>query len=293
MIKSMTAFAQSSITVDSITADVTIRSYNSRYLDIAFHCPESCQSFEDSVKKIIAQTHQRGRIEIKLSVLDETRDLDLFDVDEARASSYYKALRRIDGLLDLKDDISVAHVLAARNIIVPSKNEQDADLLWKAVQPAIEACSKSLDEMRKQEGENLFKDLIERIDYIESNLMQIEKDAQQIPLAYKKRLMDRIATLTAETDEIDPVRISQEAAMLADKSDVSEEIVRLYSHIKQFRSIMNESVSQGRKLNFLIQEFNREFNTIGSKAGNASLSHNVVDLKSELEKIREQVQNIE
>jgi len=105
--------------------------------------------------------------------------------------------------------------------------------------------------------------------------------------------MERISYLTRETEELDPVRISQEAAILADKSDVSEEIVRLYSHIKQFRAIMDEDISQGRKLNFLIQEFNREFNTIGSKAGNASLSHKVVDLKSELEKIREQVQNIE
>lgn len=147
--------------------------------------------------------------------------------------------------------------------------------------------------MRKAEGKNLYSDLSSRIDYIEKNLKQIEKDAADIPLIYKQRLMERISYLTSDTEELDPVRISQEAAILADKSDVSEEIVRLYSHIKQFRDILDSDNSQGRKLNFLIQEFNREFNTIGSKAGNASLSHRVVDLKSELEKIREQVQNIE
>ena len=129
--------------------------------------------------------------------------------------------------------------------------------------------------------------------YIEDNLKQIEKDAAKIPLIYKKRLMERISFLTSDTEGLDPVRIAQEAAIIADKSDVSEEIVRLYSHIKQFRQILDSDDSEGRKLNFLIQEFNREFNTIGSKAGNAFLSHMVVDLKSELEKIREQVQNIE
>ncbi len=147
--------------------------------------------------------------------------------------------------------------------------------------------------MRRKEGKNLYSDLTARIDYIAKNLKTIEKDAAKIPPIYKKRLMDRISYLSSDTDVIDPVRISQEAAILADKSDVSEEIVRAYSHINQFREILDSEDSEGRKLNFLIQEFNREFNTIGSKAGNASLSHKVVDLKSELEKIREQVQNIE
>ncbi len=293
MIKSMTAFSQASNTYETITADVTIKSYNSRHLDFSLHCPNSCEEFEDGIKKIIGKTHGRGRIEIRLSLLDEAKDLDQFDVDEARANSYFNALSKIKNNLGLKSEISVSDVLLARNIVIPAKKDQDSTRLWKAIEPAIETCSLNLDEMRKQEGENLFSDLSSRIDYIEKNLGEIEEDAKEIPRIYKSRLMDRIAYLTKDTEELDPVRISQEAAILADKSDVSEEIVRLYSHIKQFRAIMDEKVSQGRKLNFLIQEFNREFNTIGSKAGNASLSHNVVDLKSELEKIREQVQNIE
>ncbi|MCF6246474.1 MAG: YicC family protein [Desulfobacula sp.] len=293
MIKSMTAFSQASHTHNTITADVTIRSYNSRYLDIALHCPESCQAVEDDIKKIISKTHNRGRVEIRLSVQDETKDLDLFEVDEKRAASYYKALDKINQDLGLKGTIDVSTVLSAKNIIVPAKKEQDTKSLWAAVSPCIEEASLELDKMRKLEGDNLFFDLNDRINYIETHLKQIEIDVREIPPMYKKRLMERISYLAADTDALDPVRLSQEAAILADKSDVSEEIVRLYSHIKMFREIMDDKESQGRKLNFLIQEFNREFNTIGSKAGKATLSHQVVDLKSELEKIREQVQNIE
>ena len=293
MIKSMTAFSRVSKTCDTITADVTIRSYNSRYLDMAFHCPESCQMFEEDIKKIIAKTHDRGRIEIKLSIRDDAKDLDQFEVDEAKAISYYQALKKIKEDLNLSIDISMENILTARNVIVPSKKELDSKNLWKAIEPSIETASINLDLMRKEEGENLYADLVARIDYIEKNLKQIEKDAAKIPPIYKQRLMERISYLTSDTEGLDPVRISQEAAILADKSDVSEEIVRLKSHIKQFKDILDSDDSQGRKLNFLIQEFSREFNTIGSKAGNASLSHRVVDLKSELEKIREQVQNIE
>jgi uncharacterized protein (TIGR00255 family) len=293
MIKSMTAFSQGSQTCDTITADVTIRSYNSRYLDVAFHGPESCQVFEEDIKKIIAKTHDRGRIEIRLSVQDDAGDLDQFDVDMAKATAYFLALKKIKDDLNLAADISMDDILTARNVIVPSKKEQDTEKLWQAIKPCLETASVHLDLMRRAEGKNLFSDLTARMDDIEKNLAQIETEAAKIPPIYKQRLMDRISYLTSDTEELDPVRISQEAAILADKSDVSEEIVRLYSHIRQFRDVLDSDDAGGRKLNFLIQEFNREFNTIGSKAGNASLSHQVVDLKSALEKIREQVQNIE
>jgi len=293
MIKSMTAFSQVSNTYDTITADVTLRSYNSRHLDIVFYGPESCQAFEEDIKKIIARTHDRGRIEIKLFVQEDAQDLELFEVDEGKTASYYGALEKIKKKLNLSGDICLTDVLSARNLIVPSKRQLDSKNLWKAVRPCLETASTQLDAMRREEGENLYSDLTARMDYIEDSLKQIEIEAATIPLVYKQKLLERISYLTSETEGLDPVRISQEAAILADKSDVSEEIVRLYSHIKQFREILESDDSEGRKLNFLIQEFNREFNTIGSKAGNADLSHRVVDLKSELEKIREQVQNIE
>jgi uncharacterized protein (TIGR00255 family) len=298
MIKSMTAFAQTSNTYDTIIADVTIRSYNSRHLDIVFYSPDSCREFEDSIKKTIAKTHDRGRIEIRLSIQNNEEDIDLFEVDHIRAKAYYLALDKIKQDLNLTSDISLDNVLNGKNIIVPlkkdqEKKDQDSIKLYKAIQPCIESASMSLDVMREQEGKNLYKDLAARVEYIEDKLKLVEKEAAKIPMVYKKKLMDKISNLTSEVKELDPVRIAQEAAIISDKSDVSEEIVRLYSHIKLFRYCLDSEISQGRKLNFLIQEFNREFNTIGSKAGNTELSHMVVDLKSQLEKIREQVQNIE
>lgn len=293
MIKSMTAFSQVSNTFDTITADVTIRSYNSRHLDISFFCPEYCQVFEEDIKKIITRIHDRGRIEIKLFIQENAKDQELFEVDEEKAASYYHALKKIKEDLNLTIDISMADILSAGNVVVASKRQWDLKNLWNAIAPCLETASINLGIMRKAEGKNLYSDLSARMDYIEDNLKQIEKDAAKIPLIYKKRLMERISFLTSDTEKLDPVRIAQETAIIADKSDVSEEIVRLYSHIKLFRDSLDSDISQGRKLNFLIQEFNREFNTIGSKAGNALLSHMVVDLKSQLEKIREQVQNIE
>ncbi len=289
----MTAFSRATDSCGSITADVTMRAVNSRYLDIVLHCPESCQEFEENIKKIVSGCHARGRIEIRLSVRDESEDQELFEVDRAAAFSYFRAVEKIKNDLKLSSDILVSDILSARNIIVPCRKEHDMKQIWAAVEPCIEAATTSLDAMRRKEGENLYADLSARMDYIEAGLKQIEHDAAEIPQIYRQRLMERISYLTSDAHDIDMVRISQEAAILADKSDVSEEIVRLYSHIKQFRQTLDSEESQGRKLNFLIQEFNREFNTIGSKAGKAALSHRIVDLKSELEKIREQVQNIE
>lgn len=293
MIKSMTAFASATFTQEPYAVEVTLRSYNSRHLDFSIYLPEACQPFEEDVKKLVARFHDRGRIEIRLGLTDQSKDPDLFEVDGVKAQAYYKALKTLQETLNLAPEISLDHILAARNIIVPAKKVIAPDLLWQVVSKAVETGARELDHMRRQEGENLFQDLKSRMDYIESQMEALAKEAKEIPLAYKQRLEERLAGLTADVEGIDPVRLAQEVAILADKSDVSEEMVRLASHIILFREVLEAEQSQGRKLNFLIQEFNREFNTIGSKAGNARLSHRVVDLKSELEKIREQVQNIE
>lgn len=293
MIKSMTAYAKAAQAGENITAEVTIRSYNSRYLDYSIHLPDTAQAFEEDIKKIIAARHNRGRMEIRVTIRDDSPEPDLFEVDVARARSYYKALDLIRKELNLETGPDLDQVLSARNLIQPAAAEVDRKLLWGVLSGAVETAAAELDDMRRAEGDNLQTDLAQRIDGIEARMAEVETLAKEIPKAYKKRLEERVATITADTEGVDPMRLAQEVAILADKSDVSEEIVRLHSHIRLFRDVMAAETSQGRKLNFLIQEFNREFNTIGSKAGNADLSHLMVDLKSELEKIREQVQNIE
>ncbi|WDP89008.1 MAG: YicC family protein [Desulfobacter sp.] len=293
MIKSMTAFAKASAQVGTLTADLTIRSYNSRYLDFAVHLPESCQPFEEDIKREIGRHHARGRMEVRVNLADTAEDQDLFEVDEIKARAYYKALSQVQSALGLSSDIPLDTVLGARQVITAAKREVDQDALKQVLVQAVGTAAKELDTMRRREGENLYQDLSARLADIEGRMETIEKLAASVPETYKARLNERLAALTEDADQIDPVRLAQEVAILADKSDVSEEIVRIHSHVKLFREIMDAEASQGRKLNFLIQEFNREFNTIGSKAGNPQLSHAVVDLKSELEKIREQVQNIE
>ncbi len=298
MIKSMTAFAKAAHESGHVMADVTIRSYNSKALDFAVYLPEACRPLEEDIKKLVSAVIQRGRVEIRVNIQDDTPEADLFEVDAVRAASYYRALVTVKETLSLDSSPTMDQVLTAGKLILPKTAELDTDLLWDTVSKAVETAANDLDGMRASEGANLFADLSGRIDDIETKLADVEKLAREIPAIYKQRLMERLERLTADIPPgdsacIDPVRLAQETAILADKSDVSEEIVRLHSHISQFRQIMDTGQSQGRKLNFLIQEFNREFNTIGSKSGHAGLSHMVVDLKSELEKIREQVQNIE
>lgn len=294
MIKSMTAFAKASASREALTVDLTVRSYNSRFLDFSVHLPEACQPFEEEIKKVMGRFHNRGRIEIRMNLTDDAEDQDLFEVDEIKARAYYKALKKVQDTLSLTADIPLDTILGSRQIIVAAKKELDEALLKAVICEAAEAAAKDLDRMRRMEGENLHKDLNGRLDSIENQMADIEAQAAAIPGIYKARLEERLSAIAAtDADQIDPIRLAQEVAVLADKSDVSEEIVRIHSHLKMFREIMDDPESQGRKLNFLIQEFNREFNTIGSKAGNAQLAHGVVDLKSELEKIREQVQNIE
>ena len=293
MIKSMTAFSEASFTDNDVRAEVEIRSYNSKNLDVALYLPGFCRRFEDGIKKMVAGTLARGRVEIRISISDESEDAVSFAVDEKRADAYYKALSTLKQNLAIESPITLDQVLAGREMIKDEEKETDFDLVWQVVSTAVTQSLAALTTMRANEGENLAGDLEERMTLIEGELKTIEDRAADIPKIYRERLMERISRLTAGVEALDPVRLSQEAAILADKSDISEEIVRVHSHIKQFREILSSPKPAGRKLNFLIQEFNREFNTMGSKSGQAELSHTIVNLKSELEKIREQVQNIE
>ncbi len=313
MIKSMTAYAAASHLESCIQCDIEIRSYNSRHLDIALYLPRSFSRYEDGVKKLVAARLARGRIEIRIAIEDQSEDAVQFQVDESRAEAYYNALLQLKSKFNLKPDISIENLLDGKDMIKPAEKnqnndqnkergndsdkdqnqDQNDDLPWQAISRAMGMALNELDAMRASEGSNLAADLLERIDCMEKALNQVESEASCLPRIYKARLMERIATLTSGMEEFDPVRLSQEAALLADKSDISEEIVRARSHVTLFREILSSPEPGGRKLNFLIQEFNREFNTMGSKAGRAELSHMIVELKSDLEKIREQVQNIE
>ncbi|MCJ7616159.1 MAG: YicC family protein [Desulfobacterales bacterium] len=291
--KSMTAYASSEGTKDQLTVSVEIRSYNSKYLDISLRAPHGYLCLEDKIKSMISADIPRGRIEINLQIIDGCENAYAFDIDEPKALAYIKALSKLKNKFNINTDISLDLLVNAGGVVKSVETSKNMDKCWDSIKTCLDIALDDLNAMRKKEGDFIAKDFIDRLDFIEKSVGQIKKESENLLSHYQERLKKRINTLTQGMIDIDPARIAQEAAFLADRSDISEETVRVESHIKEFRAIMDSEESAGRKLNFLLQEFGREFNTMGSKAGNSNVSHIIVAVKSELEKIREQVQNIE
>jgi len=293
MIKSMTAFAAAEKTEKQLTVSIEIRSYNSRYLDVALRIPQGYAALEEKIKSLIGEYVVRGRVEAKLVIQDISEEAYEFEINEPRAKAYYDALSELKERFGLSSDISLDLMMGNGGVIKPRESRTDMGQCWAVMRDCLVQALADLDAMRQREGYFIAQDFGTRLDDIEQRLDRIESDAADLPARYQTRLKERITALTKGLVEIDSARISQEAAFLADRSDISEEITRSRSHILQFRDIMKIKEPAGRKLNFLLQELNREFNTMGSKASNADVSHLIVDVKTELEKIREQVQNVE
>lgn len=293
MIKSMTGYAAAEKTDGEITVSADLRAYNSRHLDIVLRIPPSCMVLEDKIKGLVAERIARGRVEIRIQIKDESEQAMAFEIDLPRANAIHVALTQLKNEFNPGNDISIEHMLSLGGIIKPVEPADNRDSLWTTIRDCLTHCLDGLEVMRQKEGDFIAGDLSARLDFIEGCLAEIKDESGALLQQYQERLKERITALTRETVEIDPGRLAQEAAFLADRSDISEEIVRAQSHVKQFRNIMDAKEPGGRKLNFLLQELNREFNTIGAKIGHAATSHKIVNIKSELEKIREQIQNVE
>lgn len=293
MIKSMTGFAAAEVFDGDLSVSTDIRAVNSRHLDLALRIPAGFSGLEEKIKGLINRKIVRGRLEVKIQIKDATENAIAFEIDWARAEGMYAAIKTLTDKLGLQNNITVDHLLSVGGIVRPVETVDESEKVWETVETCLERALADLDAMRGKEGEFIANDLFARLDFIESGLTEIEDNSANLIERYQERLMERIAVLTKETVEIDPARLAQEAAYLADRSDISEEIVRAKSHIEQFRQIMQSKEPGGRKLNFLLQELHREFNTIGSKIGHAETAHRVVEVKAELEKIREQIQNVE
>jgi uncharacterized protein (TIGR00255 family) len=293
MIKSMTAFAKAEISENQLTVGVEIRTLNSRYLDYAIRVPHGYSVFEEKIKECVGRKLSRGRIELRLFVTDTSDDSVAYEVNLPKARAYYEALSTLTSELGMAEGIPLNLVAGVQGVISASETEMDADRAWALIERCLDQALDDLDAMRTTEGNYLKQDFKTRLDFVENAIETIRSDASELLPQYQKRLQDRVASLCQGIVEIDHTRIAQEAALLADRSDISEELVRASSHVIQFRNIMDSDEPAGRKLNFLLQEFNREFNTMGSKAGHAGVAHLIVDVKSELERLREQVQNVE
>ncbi len=290
MIKSMTGYGRGTASSDSGEFTVEIKTVNHRFRDISIRLPWRTYSLENETRKEIESIVARGKIDVTVSIVSPAGESTL-EVDLPLAKDFHKALTCLKSSLQLEGEISLSQITAFKDVIRTRDVTSDEDALKKAIMPALKEALASLDGMRRKEGEALAKDLNDRLENIMNTADPISEKQPLLTEQYKERLQERIKTLTNGT--IDEARLAQEAAIFAEKSDITEEIVRLKSHVDQFSTLLEQEGPTGRKLDFLVQEMNREINTIGSKSSDTDISTRVIEIKSELEKIKEQVQNIE
>ena len=295
MFKSMTAFARARETVGSKDITAEIKSVNNRYLDCTVKISRMYSALEDKIKQYIqANGVSRGKVEIHIGVdLLEQEGLTM-NLDTAYAKSYIEALYKLRDTFELKDDITVCRVAQNKDIFNVKKPDDDMERDWNDIKTVLDKALSDFIERRRIEGENLLKNIREKIENIKGYVKLISANSDRDMAEYAKKLEERILKFLGDNSiEIDKQRILTEVAIFADKIAIDEELVRLDSHFRAFEDIVKSNEPAGRKLDFLLQEMNRETNTIGSKASNADTAHLVVNIKNELEKIREQIQNIE
>lgn len=292
LIRSMTGFGKCEDTIRGYDIIVEIKSVNHRYFEFSSRISRGYGFLDEKLKSYLQNRVSRGKVDVYVSVetLEDT-DAQVL-VNHSLASGYVSALRELAERYGLKDDISVGTVSRYSDIFTVRRAPEDEELIWDAVQSVAERAVSSLIHMRETEGERLKADVLQRADTILGIVGQIEERSPQTVAEYQQKLQQRLAEMLNDSN-IDEQRILTEAAVFADKVAVAEETVRLRSHFDQCRKMLDSSEAVGRKLDFIVQEMNREANTIGSKCVDAQIAHLVVDMKAEIEKIREQIQNIE
>lgn len=295
IILSMTGCGYARIEGATTIITTEIKSVNSRYLDLNCKMPRAYSRVEEKVKALAGTYASRGKIDIYISAEAVPGASDAFiSLDEAYLVNYLSCLNELKDKYGLKDDISVMSVAQNRDIFTSVKADDSTDELWERLLPSLTAAFEDFVKMKKAEGDRLVKDILSKIDVLEGYVTEVEKLAPGVVEDYRVRLTEKIYELCGDA-AMDETRIIEEVAIFADRVAVDEELVRLKSHIKQFRDMLktNGDAPCGRKLDFLLQEINREINTTGSKCNSADIAKIVVDAKSEAEKIREQIQNIE
>ena len=294
MVHSMTGFGRGRASVDGTTANVELRSVNKRHHDVSLRIPDALADREGDIQTRLTEAFERGRFLVDIEVAADEEEALPIDLDTEKALAYKKLLERLSSAAQIQEPIRLEHLMQFDDLFVASEEARDvaADEMWPAVEAALNEAIDALKAMRAQEGKALRTDLAARIDAIEENLDAIEDRAPERVRERQERLQERLDELVAD-DRIDPDRLETEIALLADKLDVTEECVRLRSHLEMFREAMDADEPAGRKLKFITQEIHRESNTIGAKANDETISRCAVEIKEEIEKIREQISNVE
>ncbi|MBQ1237550.1 MAG: YicC family protein [Oscillospiraceae bacterium] len=292
MIRSMTGYGRAEALIGGRNILVEIRSVNHRYFEFSSRVPRAYGYLESRLKGFLQGKLSRGKVDVNVSIQTIEGTNANVQVNAELAKSYVDALRTLSEPLSLQDDLSLASICRFSDIFTVSRETEDEDAIWADVLSVAEEAADRFVQMREVEGAKMREDVEGRLDFILSAVEKIEERSPKTVEEYRTRLYNKISEVL-QNAQVDETRILTEAAIYAEKIAVAEETVRLRSHVAQFRSIMEQEGAVGRKLDFLIQEFNRETNTIGSKAQDIEIARIVVDVKSEIEKIREQIQNIE
>ena len=293
MIASMTGFGRAEGAKRGITATVEVRGVNSRYLDVTTRLPRLLSQREKDIKEVVRSCVNRGNLVVSVSLEEESDGTAPVTINKAAAKTYVKLLNELRKTTKIREKVRLEHLLKFSEVFEVPREEQSDKRQWTVVEGALRKALDGFNLMRQNEGSELAKDLERRIQWMAVTVDKIEALSRARIPEERKRLHERIAQLMEEKSVIDQNRLELEIALLADKLDVTEECVRFRSHTKYFLEAMASAESAGRKLNFLVQEINREVNTIGSKTNDSEIAHLVVQMKEELEKVREQLQNIE
>ena len=292
MVRSMTGYGRARQTRNGRDITVEVRSVNNRYLDCNVKMPRMYVFVEDAMKALVQKAISRGKVDVFVTVDATAADVSVVQVNEPLARGYYEALKRLKEMFSLEGDITPAVLAKFPDVLTVTKAEEDLETVCADICAVLEQALSAYNMMRATEGEKLCQDIIGRAETIESVVGKVERRSPETVQEYRQRLEGKIRELLQSTT-IDESRILTETAIVADKLAVDEETVRLRSHLAQLRTMVQGSEPVGRKLDFLIQEINRECNTIGSKCNDLTIAQDVVNMKAEVEKIREQVQNIE
>lgn len=292
MIKSMTGYGRAEAVLQGRSIAVEIKSVNHRFLEISLRLPSALFPLELELKKKIGGKLQRGRVEVFIKLDADNSETSNINLNMDVARNYLAALTKLKEGLGLKDDISLKMLLGFRDIFSPPAELQLGEDILKKIEELLAEALTMLLKMRAEEGQAIYQDMAKRIEDIEKIMDIVNARAPQVVLEYQKRLAERIKELT-DGYALDDARLHQEVALMADKADITEEIVRMHSHSSQFVSLLKSDEAEGKKIDFLLQEMNREINTIGSKSNDADIARQVIEAKSELSKLREQAQNIE
>ncbi|MCX7695558.1 MAG: YicC family protein [Caloramator sp.] len=292
MVKSMTGYGRGYSEMNNRAFTVELKSVNNRYLDINIRYPKHLMSLEDKIRKYISSYISRGKIDVYISQDKFSKDDIEVKLDENIAKAYCDAFKIMSEKLELENDITVSRLSKFQDVLSIEKKEEVTEEIWEVLRNALENALNMFIDMRQKEGIKLSEDLIARCDKITEFVGKIEERSDLVVEEYREKIYQRVTEFLKNV-EVDEARLLNEVAFFADKCNITEEIVRLRSHVKQFKESLNLDEPIGKKLDFIVQEMNRETNTIGSKSNDLTITNIVVQIKSEIEKIREQIQNIE